>query len=73
MIGICINKCFLLDIKCHCMMGLFPEIDRAWLTIDSDIYVSLLNVLINISLICNVFKFRFGPTKMHATSLISTG
>lgn len=22
------------------MMGLFPEIDRAWLTIDSDIYVS---------------------------------
>lgn len=31
---------FLLDIKCHCMMGLFPEIGRAWLTIDSDIYVS---------------------------------
>lgn len=28
------------DIKCHCMMGLFPEIGRAWLTIDSDIYVS---------------------------------
>lgn len=26
-------------IKCHCMMGLFPEIGRAWLTIDSDIYV----------------------------------
>lgn len=22
------------------MMGLFPEIGRAWLTIDSDIYVS---------------------------------
>ncbi|KAK8391628.1 hypothetical protein O3P69_017278 [Scylla paramamosain] len=25
--------------KCNCMMGLFPEIHRAWLTIDSDIYV----------------------------------
>lgn len=23
------------------MMGLFPEIGRAWLTIDSDIYVSI--------------------------------
>lgn len=27
--------------KCNCMMGLFPEIHRAWLTIDSDIYVWL--------------------------------
>lgn len=27
--------------KCNCMMGLFPEIGRAWLTIDSDIYVSV--------------------------------
>ncbi|XP_050089224.1 nuclear pore complex protein Nup154 [Anopheles aquasalis] len=26
-------------VKCHCMMGLFPEIGRAWLTIDSDIYI----------------------------------
>lgn len=26
-------------IKCHCMMGLFAEIGRAWLTIDSDIYI----------------------------------
>ncbi|KAL7738924.1 hypothetical protein ACLKA6_016926 [Drosophila palustris] len=26
-------------IKCHCVMGLFPEIGRAWLTIDSDIYI----------------------------------
>ncbi|XP_030384533.1 nuclear pore complex protein Nup154 isoform X2 [Scaptodrosophila lebanonensis] len=26
-------------IKCHCTMGLFPEIGRAWLTIDSEIYV----------------------------------
>ncbi|XP_069168199.1 nuclear pore complex protein Nup155 [Procambarus clarkii] len=25
--------------QCNCMMGLFPEINRAWLTIDSDIYV----------------------------------
>uniref|UniRef100_A0A2P2HZZ0 Nuclear pore complex protein Nup155-like n=1 Tax=Hirondellea gigas TaxID=1518452 RepID=A0A2P2HZZ0_9CRUS len=27
--------------QCNCMMGLFPEIQRAWLTIDSDIYVWL--------------------------------
>ncbi|EAA12437.4 AGAP007999-PA, partial [Anopheles gambiae str. PEST] len=26
-------------IKCHCMMGLFPEIGRAWLTIDTDLYI----------------------------------
>lgn len=32
-----------IDIKCHCMMGLFSEIGRAWLTIDSDIYVSSSN------------------------------
>lgn len=25
--------------QCHCMMGLFTEINRAWLTIDSDIYI----------------------------------
>ena len=25
--------------QCNCMMGLFPDIKRAWLTIDSDIYV----------------------------------
>ncbi|XP_075223372.1 nuclear pore complex protein Nup154 isoform X2 [Lycorma delicatula] len=25
--------------QCHCMMGLFSEISRAWLTIDSDIYI----------------------------------
>ena len=25
--------------QCNCMMGLFPEIVRAWLTIDSDIFV----------------------------------
>lgn len=30
---------FFLDIKCHCRMGLFPEIGRAWMTIDSDIYI----------------------------------
>lgn len=27
--------------QCNCMMGLFPDISRAWLTIDSDIYVWL--------------------------------
>ncbi|CAG9854038.1 unnamed protein product [Phyllotreta striolata] len=26
-------------VQCHCMMGLFSEINRAWLTVDSDIYV----------------------------------
>nr|CAI5847690.1 unnamed protein product [Callosobruchus analis] len=26
-------------VQCHCMMGLFSEIGRAWLTVDSDIYV----------------------------------
>ena len=25
--------------QCNCMLGLFPEINRAWLTIDSDVYV----------------------------------
>ena len=29
----------LTDMQCNCMMGLFPEIRRAWLTIDSDIFV----------------------------------
>ncbi|EDV98990.1 GH13295 [Drosophila grimshawi] len=26
-------------IKCHCTMGLFPEIGRAWLAVDSDLYI----------------------------------
>ncbi|KAH8298090.1 hypothetical protein KR018_006585 [Drosophila ironensis] len=30
-------------IKCHCTMGLFPEIGRAWLTIDSEIYIWTIN------------------------------
>ncbi|XP_012285460.1 nuclear pore complex protein Nup155 [Orussus abietinus] len=25
--------------QCHCMMGLFTDISKAWLTIDSDIYI----------------------------------
>ncbi|NWQ96993.1 NU155 protein, partial [Burhinus bistriatus] len=25
--------------QCNCMMGVFPEINRAWLTIDSDIFI----------------------------------
>ncbi|KAL4235731.1 hypothetical protein ACF0H5_004123 [Mactra antiquata] len=25
--------------QCNCMMGLFPEIERAWLSIDSDIFI----------------------------------
>ncbi|KAH9488744.1 hypothetical protein Btru_059325, partial [Bulinus truncatus] len=25
--------------QCNCMMGLFPEIERAWLTVDSDIFI----------------------------------
>ena len=27
------------QMQCNCLIGLFPEIERAWLTIDSDIYV----------------------------------
>lgn len=30
---------YFLDMQCHCMMGLFTDISKAWLTIDSDIYV----------------------------------
>ena len=26
------------DMQCNCVMGLFPEVSRAWLAIDSDIY-----------------------------------
>ena len=25
--------------QCNCIMGIFPEIGRAWLTVDSDIFV----------------------------------
>lgn len=25
--------------QCNCMMGVFPDISRAWLTIDSDIFM----------------------------------
>jgi len=28
-----------LDLECNCAMGLFPEISRAWLTIDSVVYI----------------------------------
>ncbi|CAB0037630.1 unnamed protein product [Trichogramma brassicae] len=28
-----------MNMQCHCMMGLFTDISKAWLTIDSDIYV----------------------------------
>lgn len=27
------------DMQCHCLMGVFPEISRVWLAIDSNIYV----------------------------------
>ena len=27
------------DLECNCAMGLFPEIARAWLTIDSVVYI----------------------------------
>uniref|UniRef100_A0A8C7S643 Nuclear pore complex protein Nup155 n=1 Tax=Oncorhynchus mykiss TaxID=8022 RepID=A0A8C7S643_ONCMY len=29
----------LTDMQCNCMMGVFPEICRAWLTIDNDIFM----------------------------------
>ena len=25
--------------QCNCMMGLFPEIERAWLSIDNEYFV----------------------------------
>uniref|UniRef100_A0A4W3GIB0 Nucleoporin Nup133/Nup155-like N-terminal domain-containing protein n=2 Tax=Callorhinchus milii TaxID=7868 RepID=A0A4W3GIB0_CALMI len=25
--------------QCNCMMGVFPEVGKAWLTIDSDIFM----------------------------------
>ena len=25
--------------QCNCIIGIFPEIGRAWLTVDSDIFV----------------------------------
>ena len=28
-----------IDMQCNCMMGVFPEICRAWLTIDNDIFM----------------------------------
>lgn len=44
------------------MMGLFPEIGRAWLTIDSDIYV--IRNVINYCQGYNCFVFgRFGRTR----------
>lgn len=32
-------NCETLDMQCNCMMGVFPEISRAWLTIDNDIFM----------------------------------
>lgn len=29
----------LVDMQFNCMMGVFPEISRAWLTIDNDIFM----------------------------------
>lgn len=46
-------------IKCHCMMGIFAEIGRAWLTIDSEIYVSKLICLLEMSIM--VWFCRSGP------------
>lgn len=58
-----------IDIKCHCMMGLFSEIGRAWLTIDSDIYVSSLNFCVKPNQIYTNFSnlsifIRFGVMNM---------
>ncbi|XP_043230116.1 nuclear pore complex protein Nup155-like [Amphibalanus amphitrite] len=36
-------------LQCNCMMGLFPELDRAWLTIDNDIYVWLFETGANLA------------------------
>lgn len=69
------NIHYYLDIKCHCMMGLFPEIGRAWLTIDSDIYVSKCTQLfmsyILPKFVIILFAFRFGHMSIHVTLLIT--
>ena len=31
--------CCFADMQCSCYMGLFPKIGRAWLTIDSDVFI----------------------------------
>ena len=31
--------CVGVDMQCSCYMGLFPEIGRAWLSIDSDVFI----------------------------------
>lgn len=53
------------------MMGLFSEIGRAWLTIDSDIYVSSMSLKQSQMLNDFVFfrlVFRFGAMNMDAMS-----
>lgn len=61
------------DMKCNCMMGLFPEIGRAWLTIDSDIYVSqnafcFPLIVVDFSLpVISRLPLRSGHTKRSAT------
>lgn len=66
-----IDKSFsFVDIKSHCMMGLFPEIGRAWLSIDSDIYVRFIKkngkFLTFLSKLYSFIRFRSGPMKIHA-------
>lgn len=29
---------FIKDVECNAVMGVFPEVNRAWVSIDSDIY-----------------------------------
>lgn len=36
---ICVNSVLCLDMQCKCFMGLFPEISRAWITIDNQLFL----------------------------------
>lgn len=53
-----------IDMQFNCMMGVFPEISRAWLTIDNDIfmwnyedgYVPINIIHLNVSLVFSILS-----------------
>ncbi|XP_055921871.1 nuclear pore complex protein Nup154 [Eupeodes corollae] len=72
-------------IKCHCMMGLFPEIGRAWLTIDSEIYIwtyeqardvayydGLNHLIVSVGLVCPKAGVFIGDVKYLLVLATST-
>ncbi len=58
-------------VQCNCMIGLFPEIDRAWLTIDSDIYVWRFEDQVRLNkLITVISRMRFIVTIIMKTHIL---